>query len=141
MLRLSCVMLLACTFFTASRSQAYEWTWGAEHPEAKVALLKIFEKHSGFREALVEYTDNHHETFKSYVDFLAIRHEGTLNEFVKERIHEEKETPVLRSIHEKYPEGFADFRAWVHEHKEAAIALTHHEGEIHHLEAVAERHK
>ena len=141
MLRWSCAIALVCSVFAANRAQAYDWTWGEEHPAAKAALLKIFENHRGFREALVEYTDNHHAMFKDLVVFLATRKESTIHEFIKDRAKDEKETPVLKALHEKYVDGFVDFRDWIHDHKDAAIALTNHEGEIHHLEVVAERRK
>ena len=139
MFRWTCAIMLVASVFAAKGLQAYEWTWGAEHPEAKAALLKIFEKHAGFREALVEYTDEHHAVFKEFVDFLATKRDSTVHEFIKARAKDDKETPHLEKIHEKHAEGMADFREWVHNHKEAAIALTHHEGEIHHLNVVAER--
>lgn len=137
MLKWSCVLILGLSFIAGRASAAEEWA--VKHPEARARLLKIFEKHAGFREALVEYSIEHHATFASLVDFLAKKHEHTVSEFIRLRDKEDKETPALTKIHEKYKDGFEDFKEFVHDHHDAALALTVNEHELEHLDRVAEK--
>ena len=137
MLKWSFVLLLGLAFCTGTTLRAEEW--GVRHPEARARLLKIFEHHAGFREAFVEYTNDHHATFKEMVEFVAKKDEHTVAEFVRLRAKEDKETPALARIHDKYKEAFVEFRDFVHEHKEAALALTEHEREIEKLDRIAEK--
>ena len=137
MLKWSFVLVLALSFFAGRAVQAEEW--GVRHPEARARLLKLFEHHPGFREAFVEYTNDHHATFKEMVEFVAKKDEHTVAEFVRLRAKEDKETPALARIHDKYKEAFIELREFIHEHKEAALALTEHEREIEKLDRIAEK--
>ena len=139
MLRLLCPMLLGMSLFAANNLHAEDWKWAKEHPEAKEQLLKIFEKHEGFRDAITTYSAEHHGTFKELVEFLAEKREHTVEEFIRDRKKDDEETPHLRKIHEKHREGMADFREWIKDHKDAAVALVHHEHELEHLDHVAEK--
>ena len=139
MQRVLCLAILGLSLFAASNLRAEDWTWAKDHAEAKERLLKIFEKHAGFREAITEFSAEHHTIFKEMVDFLAEKNDHTVEEFIRLRNKEDKETPHLQKIHEKHREGMADFREWIKDHKDAAVSLTRHEHELEHLDRVAEK--
>jgi hypothetical protein len=140
MLRFVSLAILGATLFAAFNLNAEEYVWGKEHPEAKERLLKIFEKHEGFREALTTLSVEHHSIFTALVDYLAENKEHTVEEFIRKREREDKETGHLQKTHDKYKEGMLAFREWVRDHKDAAVALTRHERELEHLDRVAEKH-
>jgi hypothetical protein len=137
MFRAGIAVILAGAFFAASSARAE--SWGERHPEARARLLKIFENHKGFREAFTEWTSNHHRTFREMTEFLAKNDERNIAEFIRIRERKDEETGVLEKIHEKHRDGLAEYRVFVKEHKEAALALVEHEKEIEHLENVARR--
>jgi hypothetical protein len=139
MLRVLCLLMLGASLVAASGARAEDWTWSKDHPEARERLLKIFEKHEGFREAMTTFSVEHHGIFKEMVEFLAEKGDHTIEKFVRARAREDKETPHLERIREKHKDAMEAFHNWIRDHKEAALALTHHERELEHLERVAEK--
>ncbi len=139
MVRFGIAVVLGCALFAGATARAEDRSWGERHPEAKARLLKIFENHKGFREAFTEWTSNHHRVFRELTEYLAKDNEHIVAEFIKHREHRDEETLALERIHEKFRDGLAEYRVFVKEHKEAALALVEHEREIEHLDAVARR--
>ncbi|HLX64954.1 MAG TPA: hypothetical protein VKX17_27035 [Planctomycetota bacterium] len=137
MIRAGIAIVLGCALFAGSARAAE--SWGDRHPEARARLLKIFENHKGFREAFTEWTSNHHKVFREMTEFLVKDNERNIEEFVRHREKKDEETIALERIHEKHRDGLAEYRVFVKEHKEAALALVEHEKEIEHLENVARR--
>ena len=75
MLRVLCLALLGASLIGATNLMAEDWTWARDHPEARDRLLKIFEKHEGFREAMTTFSIDHHGIFTEMVEYLAEKHD------------------------------------------------------------------
>ena len=138
MLRVGFLIALGFALFAGSNALAAE-SWGIEHPAAKARLLKLFENHPGFREAFTEWTAKHHKTYREMTEFLAKKDDHVIAEFIRIKERRDEELPALEHIYEKHREGLAEYRVFVKEHKEAALALVEHEHEIEKLEAIARR--
>ncbi|MBI3831357.1 MAG: hypothetical protein HY291_17700 [Planctomycetes bacterium] len=137
MSRLRIVMCVAAVMLCAG--SAWSMEWGAEFPEARAALLKIFTNHQKFRAAMTDWLADHPKMAKRMVKFLVEKDSHSIEEFIKAEDRKDKDLPFLQKTWEDHHEGMLAFCEWVQHFPKAAEALVDHPAVIKHLDDVSER--